>query len=197
MSAANRTDRVLVIEDEKSVRDLITAQLRRLGYSADEATSVAQARSSLHAHTYDVVVADVHLPDGDILDVAREVRAEHPELPFVFITGDHDEVLRSRALSEDPAGFLLKPFRLSELNAVVAHTLEEHGRTTTGGKPKREVEAALDELPGVRVLLRSTTEAARTVPLKLYLTIAAVAVIVLVAAFVIGYLMQNGSPELP
>ncbi|MEX2282325.1 MAG: response regulator, partial [Gemmatimonadota bacterium] len=118
--------RILVVEDNVLFRFMVAEHLRRLGFTVDDVSTADEARQAITRSgvRYNLVVADIHLPDSTGIDFARIAHEIRPELPFVFITGDDDESLARRALLEDPAGYLIKPFELTELDAVVLHTVQ-------------------------------------------------------------------------
>lgn len=82
---------VLVVDDEKEMRDLLSGVLRATGYRTVEASSGAQAVDSYHAHQPDLVLLDVGLEDMTGLEVCRRIR-RFSGVPVVFLTGATDEV---------------------------------------------------------------------------------------------------------
>src|SRR5688572_8325613 len=118
--------RILVVEDNVLFRFMVAEHLRKRGFTVEDVSTADEARQALTRSgvRYNLVVADIHLPDSTGIDLARAAHDLKPDLPFVFITGDDDESLARRALLEDPAGYLIKPFELTELDAVVQHTVQ-------------------------------------------------------------------------
>lgn len=113
MSASTRR-RVLFVEDEQGLRD---AYQRYFGprYDARFAASGAEARKELSAKTPDVLVLDLRLPDVDGLELLREVRAEHAELPVIVTTAYSSMQPVIEVLGMGHSGFLEKPFDLKTL----------------------------------------------------------------------------------
>ena len=98
--------RLLVVEDEKSLRDDITKKLRLDGYEADACGDGNEARELLAVERYDLVLLDINLPDIDGYEVARRLRAsakrELTSVPIIAITanalkGDAEKALQYRA----------------------------------------------------------------------------------------------------
>jgi PAS domain S-box-containing protein len=91
-AAAPRTDRLraLVIEDELPIRNLLARLLTRRDYDVTEAASRAEAKCAAEKTTFDLVLCDVRLGDGNGGECLRDLRASHPDLGrrFVFVTGD-------------------------------------------------------------------------------------------------------------
>ncbi len=116
-----RTDggpiRVLVVDDEASLSELLSMALRYEGWdvrtAADGTTAVRIARE----HRPDAVVLDVMLPDFDGLEVLRRLRAERPEVPVLFLTARDAVEDRVAGLTAGGDDYVTKPFSLEELVA--------------------------------------------------------------------------------
>lgn len=105
---------ILVVDDEPSLTGLFAKALERAGYTVAVATSLQEAEA--HPGPFDVIVADVRLPNGD----GRHLRDRYPGTPFVVISGfDADSAV---AVSE--RYFLPKPFAPPALRAIVRRALE-------------------------------------------------------------------------
>ncbi len=109
--------RVLVVDDEASLSELLSMALRYEGWdvrtAADGATAVRIARE----HRPDAVVLDVMLPDFDGLEVLRRLRAEAPEVPVLFLTARDAVEDRVAGLTAGGDDYVTKPFSLEELVA--------------------------------------------------------------------------------
>jgi len=117
---------VLLVDDEPHIGLLLRPHLERRGYRVTLARTLAQARVTTAVDAVDVLLLDVHLPDGSGLDWLRELRT-HPRtrrVPVLILTGEGDE----RAL-EAAAGLgatvLTKPFSPSKLTSRIAGLLGE------------------------------------------------------------------------
>jgi PAS domain S-box-containing protein len=122
------TERILVVEDEASIRVLVVALLERLGYEVTEASSGSEAVSILRrdADAFDLVLTDVVMPgpvSGDIL--ADEVRRLCPGLPVVLMSGYPEGTIDATGRSPPGRILLSKPFRKAELARVVRTALME------------------------------------------------------------------------
>lgn len=119
MAEARR--RVLVVEDEAPVRELVAKHLRARGYEVAEASDAEQVllRMSRDREPFDVVLSDIHLPGLSGVELLRLLLTHSPLRPVIMITGDSDEGLARRALNYGASGYLLKPFQLFELEAAV------------------------------------------------------------------------------
>lgn len=113
--------RILVVEDEAPVRELVARHLEKKGYEVAQASDAEQVllRMSRDREPFDVVLSDIHLPGLSGVELLRLLLTHSPLRPVIMITGDSDEGLARRALNYGAAGYLLKPFQLFELEAAV------------------------------------------------------------------------------
>lgn len=110
---------ILVIDDERSVREGLTAALRQAGHDVDAVESLERARLYLATRRPACILLDVRLKDGDGLDYLVELRREHPLVPVVIATayGDSDRTIQ--AMKSGAFDYLTKPFDLDAVLAVV------------------------------------------------------------------------------
>jgi DNA-binding response OmpR family regulator len=116
---------VLVVEDDTSIRKLLTLALAREGYVCAEAGSVSSALERLQGVKPDLVILDVNLPGGTGFDVLRALRERYaaPELPVVMLSALSQEVNVSRGLQLGAQDYLVKPFRMNDLKRCLARVL--------------------------------------------------------------------------
>jgi DNA-binding response OmpR family regulator len=134
--------RLLIVEDNEELARLIAKGLEAAGFSVDLATTAAEARTVLSATRYAALVLDLGLPDGDGLDVLREIRGREDPLPVVVLTaraGVHDRVTGLRSGADD---YLVKPFAFEELLARLEAVLRRPGQLL--GRPLRVGNLTLD-----------------------------------------------------
>jgi DNA-binding response OmpR family regulator len=114
--------RVLVVEDEATLRKNIDRRLRQDGIEVLTAPDIASARQALEGSQIDILCLNVNLPDGNGLDLLEEVRATHPSIPAIVISGTAtpEDGLRAKRLGV--LRFMDKPFRLAELAGLIAKT---------------------------------------------------------------------------
>lgn len=111
--------RLLVVDDDVEVRDLLVRALERDGHSVHAVTTAADARRILREQTIDVIVLDLALPDQSGVDLCTELRAELDPVPVLILTAHNDVSERVRALDAGADDFLAKPFAVVELRARV------------------------------------------------------------------------------
>ena len=109
--------RVLVAEDDRSVRDSLARVLRFEGYEVETVNDGGEALESVARSVPDVVVMDVMMPNVDGLTACRLMREHHPALPILMLTARHEVADRVAGLDAGADDYLVKPFALDELLA--------------------------------------------------------------------------------
>ena len=117
--------RILVADDEASIRELLQKTLALADYDVDLANDGRSALERLRASTYDLLITDLKMPGADGLTVIREARRYRPDLPVIVITGFSTEASAIEALNLGVSGYLTKPFRIPKVLAAAAKALGE------------------------------------------------------------------------
>lgn len=120
--------RVLVVDDEPDIRELIDLTLSRMGLAADCAGSVAEAKSCLADTGYQLCLTDMRLPDGDGLQLVRHIAEHHGETPVAVITAFGSAENAVAALKAGAFDYLAKPVGLDQLRALVKSALSLPGQ---------------------------------------------------------------------
>ena len=123
-------EKILVIEDEKSISHFISTVLNNNGYEAMQAQTGEEALSMISSHCPDLVILDLGLPDMDGLDILRSLRS-WSSLPVVVVSARSHERDKVAALDLGADDYLTKPFGTDELLARV-RTAIRHTRTISG-----------------------------------------------------------------
>ena len=117
--------RVLVVDDEASIRDLLSKTLALAEYDVDVAPDGRSALERMRMYPYDLLIADLKMPGMDGLTVIREAKRYKPDLPVIIITGFSTESSAIEAVNLGVAGYLTKPFRVPQVLAAAARALGE------------------------------------------------------------------------
>ena len=123
-------EKILVIEDEKSISHFISTVLNNNGYEAMQARSGSEALSMISSHCPDLIILDLGLPDMDGMDILRQLRT-WSSLPVVVVSARSHERDKVQALDMGADDYLTKPFGTDELLARV-RTAIRHTRTASG-----------------------------------------------------------------
>jgi excisionase family DNA binding protein len=116
---------ILVVDDEASIRDLLSKTLALADYDVDVAPDGRAALDRIRLHPYDLLIADLKMPGMDGLSVIREAKRVKPDLPVIIITGFSTESSAIEAVNLGVAGYLTKPFRVPQVLAAAAKALGE------------------------------------------------------------------------
>lgn len=116
---------ILVVEDEKSIREMIVFGLRRSGYQVSEAENCARARAAIADRRPDLLVVDWMLPDMSGLELTRQLKRDQEtrELPVIMLTARADEQDKVAGLDSGADDYLTKPFSPRELQARISAVL--------------------------------------------------------------------------
>ncbi len=117
--------RVLVADDEASIRDLLAKTLALAEYEVDVVPDGRSAIDRLRLMPYDLLITDLKMPGVDGLVVIREARRLRPDIPVIIITGFSTEASAIEAVNLGVSGYLTKPFRVPRVLAVAAKALGE------------------------------------------------------------------------
>ncbi|MEM7374880.1 MAG: response regulator transcription factor [Bacteroidota bacterium] len=109
--------RVLIVEDTLDLSDTIMRYLIKEGYSCVQAYSYSKAQEALIDGSFDMVVLDIMLPDGNGLDLLFLIKQEHPKTGILIVSAKNALDDKIHGLGRGADDYLTKPFHLSELNA--------------------------------------------------------------------------------
>src|SRR5437870_6417196 len=113
-------DRVLVVDDEQSLRKVLAATLQREGYEVQVASNGEEALAALDRDGADVVVTDLVMPRMDGLSLLRKVVVSHPDVPVIVVTAHGRVDSAVEAMKAGAFDFVTKPFEHTELKAIIA-----------------------------------------------------------------------------
>ena len=117
--------RVLVVDDEATIRDLLSKTLALAEYDVDLAPDGRAALERLRIIPYDLLITDLKMPGVDGLTVIREARRLKADLPVIIITGFSNEASAIEAVNLGVSGYLTKPFRVPRVLAAASKALGE------------------------------------------------------------------------
>ena len=124
MTAAAARGSILIVDDERSMREMLALYLARAGHAVESAGSGAEARRALAARERDLVITDLQRPDASGLDVLAECKALYPETQVVMVTAYATAETAIAAMKAGAYDYLVKPFKLDEVGLVVERALE-------------------------------------------------------------------------
>jgi len=160
----NARPRVLVVDDEADLRELLELTLVRMGLDVDLAEGVATAKARLAERDYDLCFTDMRMGDGDGLELVRFISTECEDVPVAVITayGSTDNAIA--ALKAGAFDYLAKPVALDQLRALVKSALEVPAPDKVAGAPgERQLIGASAAVAEVRDLIDRVARSAAPV----------------------------------
>jgi two-component system OmpR family response regulator len=127
MSDQTEAHRVLVVDDEPNIVDVVTMALRFQGFAVEAAGTGNEALSAVAEFRPHIIVLDVMLPDMEGFDVAQRLGAQRARVPIIFLTARDDTADKIRGLSIGGDDYVTKPFSLEELVARIRTILRRTG----------------------------------------------------------------------
>ena len=171
VSLRGDSEQILIVEDDRQGQSLLARTLEGGGYHWDVAPDAATARRMCAAQEYDLILADVKLPDQSGLELIESVFRQAPDTAAVMITGLDDPAVAERALDIGVYGYILKPFSPTEVlialrgalqrrrlrleNRAQRETLEEIVRARTAALERSAARLKLSREETVRRLSRA------------------------------------------
>ncbi len=137
--------RLLVVDDDESVRRIVAALLRDESYEAVTAASAAEALLVLERETFALVITDIKMPERDGLWLLTEVRRQHPEVAVIMMTGYGQVDTAVECLKYGASDYLTKPIRMNHLAASVTRALERRKLEIENRAYQRGLEGAVEE----------------------------------------------------
>jgi two-component system, NtrC family, response regulator PilR len=140
---------VLVIDDERDIRELLTITLGRMELDVDAVGSVSEARNALGSRRYDLCFTDMRLPDGSGQEIIELIAATYPDMPVAMITAYGNVDAAVNALKAGAFDFVSKPVDIHLLRRLVktALRLSEERKADTGNKAAPGADRLIGESP--------------------------------------------------
>jgi two-component system, OmpR family, response regulator len=136
--------RLLVVDDEQTILQLLSGSLRFAGFEVITAASGAEALRAVAASKPDLVLLDVMMPDGDGFEVVRRMRSSGPDVPVIFLSARDGVRERVAGLALGGDDYVTKPFSLDELLERIRAVLRRTGRPAAATR-LRVADLELDE----------------------------------------------------
>jgi len=137
--------RILVVDDEPSIRDVLSMALRFQGFEVETAASGEQALTTAAAFKPQLMVLDIMLPDMEGFEVARRLGARRAEIPIIFLTARDATEDKIRGLTIGADDYVTKPFSLEELIARIRTVLRRTGQAAPDSNRLEFEDVELDD----------------------------------------------------
>ena len=114
---------ILVVDDEKGIRDFLEITLRKEGYAVTLASNGEEAIALCQERSFDIILADIRMPKGDGQMVLKQVKKIWPETIIILITAYGSLESAVEAMKEGAYDYLSKPFEVNEVKALLKNAL--------------------------------------------------------------------------
>ncbi len=121
------TPRILIADDEESMRFMLREVMRREGYDVEEASNGERAVQLVRENNFDLVIMDIRMPGMDGIQALKEMRRIRPHIVVVIITAHGTTTVAVDAMRQGAYDYFNKPFELGEMRVVVRRALEKQG----------------------------------------------------------------------
>ena len=129
--------KILVVDDEKPIADILQFNLKKEGYDVECAYDGNEALEMVEEFKPDLILFDIMLPQRDGMEVCREVRKKY-EMPIIMLTAKDSEIDKVLGLELGADDYVTKPFSTRELIARVKANLRRHNQVASGSRRKRK-----------------------------------------------------------
>lgn len=123
--------KILLVEDDEALGLAIEFSLKNEGYEVVRASSVKEAKHQFHLHTFDLVILDIGLPDGNGYDLCLHFKQQKESSVIIFLTALDEEANVVMGLDIGGDDYITKPFRVKELLSRVKVQMRKQGRSET------------------------------------------------------------------
>jgi CheY-like chemotaxis protein len=117
------TKRILIVDDNPNMSALLSDILEIFDFQGFNALDGDEALDKLRRSRYDMVFTDLKMPHMDGIDLLRAIKAEHPAMPVVVVTGYSGSETKNEVLAKKADGFLSKPFKVNEIQSLLTMLL--------------------------------------------------------------------------
>ncbi len=132
-------EKILVVDDERSLREVLSIMLKRAGYAVTEAADGEEAISHVNSEIFDLVITDLRMPKADGMAVLKAVKSSSPETVVLVITAFATADSAVDAMKLGAYDYLTKPFQVDEVQLIIRNALERRRLSTENILLKREM----------------------------------------------------------
>src|ERR1700723_552908 len=138
-------ERILVVDDEETIREIVSSMLGGAHFQTRQASSGVEALSILESgDQFDLVLSDLMMAEMDGIALLERTKEKYPDMPVVMVTAVHDISVALQALRNGAYDYLLKPFEREQLLATVSRALENRRLKIENRKYQTELESLVE-----------------------------------------------------
>lgn len=142
-------NKILVVDDEDTIRNLLKGRLEREGFEVVTASNADEGEKAFgQGHEIGVVITDLKMPGRDGFELTKSIREKHPRTKVIVITGHGEKEIAVKAVRQGASDYLEKPFDLDELTHAVKRCFKEHALERENGDLIERLEARVQRVEG-------------------------------------------------
>ncbi|MBU2630601.1 MAG: response regulator, partial [Proteobacteria bacterium] len=164
----NQTHRILVVDDETSMREFLEVLLSKEGYMVSDAKNGKQAVNMIQKNDYDLVLSDIRLGDITGLEILKEAKKKNPDTVVIMISAYSTTEIAVEAMNEGAYDFVPKPFDNIELKQTIQRALElkslDHEKENTSSELRKNIHfnRIIGKSPGMLAIYKRIEQIAPT-----------------------------------
>lgn len=156
----HRRERILIVDDEATIRRLLRGKLAREGYPCEEADGAEQALDKLKSNPAELVILDVRMPGKSGIELLPEIKASYPDIAAIMATAVTETNVAIECMKQGADDYIFKPFNLDEVALSVERTLEKRGLQIKIREYQQHLEQKVEQQTGeIRKLFLGAIEA--------------------------------------
>jgi len=132
--------RILVVDDEESIREFLEIMLKKEGYEVTSAEDGAKAKEVLQKKTFDMIISDLQMPNVNGIELLKHTRESYPETVFMMITAFGTTENAVEAMKMGAYDYLTKPFKIDEVRINIANALRSKNLEVENRVLKKEMQ---------------------------------------------------------
>ena len=158
-------EKILVVDDEQSLREVLSIMLKRAGYAVTSVSDGEEAIEQVQKEIFDLVITDLRMPKVDGMEVLRAVKSASPETVVLIITAFATADSAVEAMKQGAYDYLTKPFQVDEVQLIIRNALEKRRLTTENILLKREMasQSSFAQLVGQSEAMRKVFDVVKKV----------------------------------
>lgn len=158
-------EKILVVDDEQSLREVLSIMLKRTGYAVTSAADGEEAIELLNKDIFDLVITDLRMPKIDGMEVLKAAKSASPETVVLLITAFASADSAVEAMKQGAYDYLTKPFQVDEVQLIIRNALEKRRLTTENILLKREMasQSSFSQLVGQSDAMQKVFDVVRKV----------------------------------
>lgn len=158
-------EKILVVDDEQSLREVLSIMLKRTGYAVTSVADGEEAIELLSKDIFDLVITDLRMPKIDGMEVLKAAKSASPETVVLIITGFASADSGVEAMKQGAYDYLTKPFQVDEVQMIIRNALEKRRLTTENILLKREMasQSSFSQLVGQSDAMQKVFDVVRKV----------------------------------